>query len=166
MRVIGPDGKQIGILSREEALGKARKLGLDLVEIAPSTNPPVAKIIEFAKFRYEQDKKAKIEKRLEKKGQILKEIWFTPLIGEADYQVRISRVKEFINEREKVRIIIKPKKRRLPDSSLLYKMMGRVIEELKTIAHIEQEPKLLGKQLVALVAPEKRTKNEEDKIKD
>lgn len=166
MRVIGPDGKQIGILERNEALKIAQDKELDLVEIAPKANPPVAKIIDFEKFRYEQEKKAREERKREKKGTTLKEVWFTPLIGESDYQVRLGRVKEFLEEKDKVRITVKPK-RRLPTTAPLYRVLERIIKDLEGIAKTEQEPKMAGRQLVTLVVPaggvgENTTKKEEN----
>lgn len=152
LRVIGPDGKQIGILNRAGALDRAREAELDLVEIAPNAKPPVAKIIDFTKFRYDQDKKTKEERKKAKSGTAIKEIWFTPLIGRGDYEVRLGRVKEFLEEHEKVRIIVRPK-RRLPKNDPLYMVLKRVLEDIKDIARVEQEPKMLGRQLVTLVAP-------------
>lgn len=160
LRVIGPDGKQIGILKREEALDKARGANLDLVEIAPNANPPVVKIIDFTKFKYIEEKKAREERKKEKKGTAIKEIWFTPLIGQGDYRVRLGRVREFLAEHEKVRIVVKPK-RRLPKNDPLYRVLERVLEDIKEIAKVEQEPKMLGRQLVTLVAPV--AKKHEDK---
>ncbi len=152
MRVIGPDGKQIGVMGQSEALGKARDMGLDLVEIAPKANPPVAKIIDFTKFKYEQEKKTREERRKERKGTTIKEIWFTPLIGRGDYQVRLTRVREFLGEHEKVRVIVRPK-RRLPKTDPLYRVIERVIKDTEDLARVEQEPKMLGRQLMALIAP-------------
>lgn len=163
MRVIGSDGKQIGLLGREDALVKAREQGLDLVEIAPSAVPPVAKIVDFAKFRYNEEKRAKEERKKAKAGTAIKEIWFTPLIGRGDYATRLGRVKEFLAEHEKVRIIVRPK-RRLPKNDPLYMVLARVIEDLRDVAKVEQEPKMLGRQLVTLVAPGVKQKNKnEDK---
>lgn len=152
LRVIGSDGKQIGVITRDQALASAREAELDLVEIAPNARPPVAKIVDFTKFKYEQEKRERQERKREKRGKVLKEIWFTPFIGEGDFRVRIERVKEFLGEREKVRITIRPK-RRLPDAKPLYRMLERVVKELEGLVRVEQEPKLLGRQLVTQVAP-------------
>ena len=157
LRLIGPDGKQIGIISREKALLKARELELDLVEVAPKANPPVAKLIEFTKFKYEEEKKEKEERKREKKGTSIKEIWFTPLIALGDYKVRLSRVKEFLDEGARVRVIIRPK-RRLEKTSPLYRVLERVIQDLKDEARAEQEPRMLGRQLVTLLVPQKSIK--------
>lgn len=167
LRLIGPDGKQIGILSREKALLNARELELDLVEVAPKANPPVAKLIEFTKFKYEQEKKEKEERKREKKGTSIKEIWFTPLIALGDYKVRLDRVKEFLDEGAKVRVIIRPK-RRLDKTTPLYRVLERVIQDLKEKARVEQEPRMLGRQLVTLLVPQKgiKAKGEKENEKD
>ena len=107
LRVIDAEGKQIGVLSLREALEKAAEAGLDLVEIAPTAKPPVAKIIDFAKFRYQQEKKEKEFRRKEKKGSEQKEVWLTPFIGESDYDVRLERVKEFLGNGNKVRVVVR-----------------------------------------------------------
>lgn len=158
--MIGPDGKQIGILTREEALTKAQQEGLDLVEIAPHANPPVVKVIDYTKFRYEQEKKNREERKKEKKGTVLKEVWFRPLIAEGDYQTRLERVNEFLGMGAKVRITVKPK-RRLDNTSPLYRVIERVITDLAEVSRVEQEPKMLGKQLMTLLTPHKGGKKED-----
>lgn len=163
LRVIGEDGKQIGILSRDEALGKARETGLDLVEIAPTAQPPVAKIIDFAKFKYQEEKKERAERKREKKGTVLKEIWLSPFIAKGDYQVRLEKIREFLGGGAKVRIAIKSK-RRIDKTEPLYKILKRLAADLKGISRVEQEPKMLGRQLVTIISPFKRGgKNEENK---
>lgn len=154
LRVIGPDGKQIGILSREEAIAKSQEQELDLVEIAPHANPPVVKIIDFTKFKYEQEKKAREERKKEKRGTTIKEVWFRPLIAQGDYQTRFEKVADFLAEGAKVRVTVKPK-RRLDNTSPLYRIIGRVITDSVEIAKIEQSPRLLGKQLVMLLSPQR-----------
>ncbi|OGM08796.1 translation initiation factor IF-3, partial [Candidatus Woesebacteria bacterium RBG_13_34_9] len=105
LRVIGQDGKQIGVLKREDALEKAKNLELDLVEIAPLAKPPVAKIVNIGKFKYEQEKKARKEKKRSKSGD-LKEIRFSPFIAEHDYYNRLKRVREFLEDKNKVRVVV------------------------------------------------------------
>ena len=154
LRVVGSDGKQVGIIPKAEALTRAQEAELDLVEIAPNANPPVAKIIDYAKFLYEEDKKARQERKKQKRGEQMKEIWLTPFMAENDYETRLDRVKEFLNDSAKVRVTIKPK-RRLPNVKPLFDMMRRALENLKEISKVEQEPKLLGRQLVAVISPVK-----------
>lgn len=163
LRVIGEDGKQVGILGKDEALRKAQEAGLDLVEIAPTAKPPVAKIIDFTKFKYQQEKKEREERKKEKKGTTLKEIWLRPFIAEGDYRVRLERIREFLGENAKVRITVKSK-RRIDKTEPLYKILRKIVEDLKEISRVEQEPKMLGRQLVTILAPyHAKEKNEEDK---
>ncbi|MEK7182633.1 MAG: translation initiation factor IF-3 [Patescibacteria group bacterium] len=157
LRVIGPDGKQVGILTREVALKRARELSVDLVEIAPNATPPVTKIVDYTKFLYEQEKKEREQRKKQKKGEQLKEVWFTPFIATNDYEVRLAKVKEFLEEGAKVRITIRPK-RRLFDTRPLYTVMGRVLAHLTEIARVEQQPKMLGRQLIGVVTPLKKGK--------
>lgn len=155
LRVIGPDGKQIGVISKDEALKKAQELGLDLVEIAPGARPPVAKIIDFTKFRYQQDKKNREQKLKERKGSEQKEIWLTPFMGNSDYQVRLSRIKEFLEEGHKVRVIVKFTGRQMAHTEFGYEATNRVATDLKDIARMEGRPKFMGRQLIAMVTPVK-----------
>ena len=154
LRVIGPDGKQVGILPKAEALIHAKEAELDLVEIAPNANPPVAKIVDYTKFAYVQEKKAKEERKKQKKGEQMKEIWLTPFMAANDYETRLDRVREFLTDSAKVRVTIRPK-RRLPNVQPLFVMMRKALGDLQQIARVEQEPKLLGRQLVAVISPMK-----------
>lgn len=163
LRVIGLDGKQVGILTRAEALNRAKDVELDLVEIAPNAKPPVARIINYTKFLYEQEKKAKEERKKQKKGEQMKEIWLTPFMAANDYETRLERVREFLTDSAKVRVTIRPK-RRLSNFQPLYVMMRKALTDLSEVSRIEQEPKLLGRQLVAIISPVKgELKNEENK---
>ena len=152
LRVIGSDGKQVGILTRTEALAKSKEVELDLVEIAPNANPPVAKIIDYKKFAYIQEKKAKEERKKQKRGEQMKEIWLTPFMAVNDYETRLDRVREFLGDSAKVRVTIRPK-RRLSNFQPLYEMMRKALTDLSSVSKIEQAPKLLGKQLVAIISP-------------
>ncbi len=105
LRVLDFEGKQIGVLKKEEALKLAKEAGVDLIEIAPNAAPPVAKIIDFGKFKYQEEKKLK-EMQKKSKPSELKELRFTPFIGEGDYQMRLKRIDEFFKERHKVKIVI------------------------------------------------------------
>lgn len=164
LRVISEDGKQVGILERNEALAKAQQAGLDLVEIAPTAKPPVARIIDFTKFKYQQEKKERDQRKKEKKGTTLKEIWLRPFIAEGDYQVRLGKIREFLGEGAKVRIAVKSK-RRIDKTEPLYKILRRIIEDLRDVGRVEQEPKMFGRQLITTLTPS-RGKNEESKNKD
>lgn len=155
LRVIGPDGKQLGVFSKEEALKKATEMELDLVEIAPSAKPPVAKIVDYAKFRYQQDKKDREAKLKEKKGSEQKEIWFTPFMADNDYQVRLSRVKEFLEDGYKVRIAVRFTGRQLSHREFGYEIAGRVTSDTKEMSRIDSPPKFIGRQLLMTITPVK-----------
>ncbi|MBI2590424.1 MAG: translation initiation factor IF-3 [Candidatus Blackburnbacteria bacterium] len=156
LRVIDADGKQIGVLSVQEALKKAAEAELDLVEIAPAAKPPVAKIIDFAKFRYQQEKKEKESRRKEKKGSEQKEVWLTPFMGESDYNVRLERVKEFLGEGNKVRIVVRFTGPQMSHREFGYQMAEKVKSDTQDIAGIDQAPKFLGRQLMMVLTPVKQ----------
>ncbi|MBI4029250.1 MAG: translation initiation factor IF-3 [Candidatus Blackburnbacteria bacterium] len=156
LRVIDSEGKQIGILSVREALEKAAELGLDLVEIAPTAKPPVAKVIDFAKFRYQQEKKEKESRRKEKKGSEQKEVWLTPFMGESDYNVRLERVKEFLGEGNKVRVVVRFTGPQMSHREFGYQMAEKVKKDTQDMAGIDQAPKFLGRQLMMVLTPVKQ----------
>ncbi|MBI2066017.1 translation initiation factor IF-3 [Candidatus Woesebacteria bacterium] len=151
VRVIGSDGKQLGVLSREEALAKAKKANLALIEIAPNATPPVAKIIDPGKFKYQEEKKLKNQKKA--RGGELKEIRFSPFIAENDYQIRLGRVKEFLGERNKVRLVVVFKGRQMGSKPFGYNLLKRIVNELAETISVDMEPKFLGRQLIMVVSP-------------
>lgn len=153
LRVIGPDGRQLGVFSLKEAVEKAQEVGLDLVEIAPHASPPVAKIIDFAKFRYQQEKKEREAKKKEKKGTEIKEVWLTPFMATNDYLVKAGKIKEFLAEGHKVRIAVRFKGRQMGRKDSGYIIVKRLEEDIKEEGKIEQQPKFLGRQLVTTLTP-------------
>lgn len=168
VRVIGPDGKQLGIFSVSEALTEAEKEGLDLVEIAQHATPPVVKIIDFAKFRYQQEKKEREARKKEKKGRESKEVWLTPFIGANDYQTRLEKIREFLTEGSKVRVVVRFKGNQMSRKQFGYEVSGKVVKDVQDIGGVDQEPKFLGRQLIMTLTPVKKQKvneeNEEKKI--
>jgi len=157
LRVIGPDGKQIGLLTKAEALEKSKKEGLDLIEIAPQAVPPVAKIINFGKFRYQEEKKRRLEAKRAKSAE-LKEIRFTPFIAENDYNIRLERIKEFLTEKNKVKAVVVFKGRQLGSKQFGYSLLKRVVEELGESIVIDMEPKFVGRHLIMIISPVNRPK--------
>lgn len=155
LRVIGQDGKQIGVLARQEALQKAQEAKLDLVEVVPKANPPVAKIINFAKFRYQQDKKDREAALKEKKGTEQKEIWLTPFMADNDYKVRLERIREFLSQGHKVRVIVKFTGRQMAHREFGYQITDRVLTDTKDGAKLDGQRKFLGRQLMMMVSPVK-----------
>jgi translation initiation factor IF-3 len=158
LRVIGPDGKQLGVFSKSEALARAEEEGFDLIEIAPTAKPPVAKIMDFAKFRYQQDKKEREAALKEKRGTEQKEIWLTPFMGEHDYEVRLGRIREFLEDGSKVRVAVRFTGRQMAHREFGYKMCQRVVSDMKLISKLDGEPKFLGRQLMFTLSPVKGKK--------
>lgn len=152
VRVIGADGKQVGVMKTAEALKKAQEENLSLVEIAPLAKPPVAKIVDYGKFRYQEEKKArKVQKGV--KGGGVKEIRFSPFIAENDYKIRIERVKEFLGERNKVRLVVVFKRPQMGSKLFGYKLFQRVLGELGETVAVDMQPKFLGKHLMMIISP-------------
>ncbi len=168
LRLLDSEGKQIGVLSKIEALEKARNLGLDLVEIAPMAKPPVAKIINFKKFLYQQEKKRREEKKKSKISET-KEIRLSPFISENDLRVMINRGREFLADGDKVKIVVKFRGRQITHPEFGRKVVNNVIDALSDISKIEREPHFEGNQLVTLITLEKKKqhgKNEDTKVSE
>ncbi|MGB9637275.1 MAG: translation initiation factor IF-3 [Microgenomates group bacterium] len=154
VRVIDEDGKQIGIMPIFNAIQKAREAGVDLIEVAPNANPPVCKIIDFKKFKYLEAKKEKEEKKGQKGGD-LKEIIFSPFIAQNDLNTRVKKIKDFLSQGNKVKIRIKFSGRELGKKEFGYKLIERVLGELKETANKEGEPKFQGRELFLILSPNK-----------
>lgn len=164
VRLIGVDGKQIGVIKLKEALAKSQKAGLDLVEIASLAKPPVVKITDFGKFKYKEEKKLRTQKKKSKIPE-LKEIRFSPFIGEADYATRLERIKEFLEEKDKIRLVVKFKGRQMGSKQFGYSLLKRILEELGESVAIDMEPKFLGRHLVMVVSPLGKSKAVEQESK-
>lgn len=162
VRLLGPDNKQIGIVSRAEALSKAKEAGLDLIEIAPKAQPPVVKIEELGKFRYQEEKKLQKQKKGAKTSD-LKEIRFSPFIAEHDFETRFERINQFLQENNKVRAVVVFKGRQLGSKNFGYQLLKKLVERLGDKVVIDMEPKFIGRHLVMVVSPTKKiiTKKEE-----
>ena len=142
-------------MSRDEALFKARQAGLDLVEVASNTNPPVCKIIDFKKFKYQEDKKQRAGKKKNKAGET-KEIRFTPFIAKGDYDLRIRRAKGFLKEGEKVRLTIRFVGRQITRKQFGYDLLKKVNTTLGEISKVEVEPKWHGRMLSMVLKPSQK----------
>lgn len=169
--MIDSSGHQVGLFSLSQALEKAREQEVDLVEIAPNANPPVAKIVDFTKFKYQQEKREREAKLKEKRGAELKEIWFTPFIADNDYGVRLERVKEFLGGGHKVRTVVRFTGRQMGHREFGYQILDHVVLDTKEIAKVDQTPKLIGRQLLMTLSPVKKSKkeaenNEKEKTKN
>lgn len=151
VRVIGADGAQLGVLDTAVALQMANEAGLDLVEIAPNQRPPVCRIMDFGKYKYELKKKEQASKR--KQHQMhLKEVRVRPRIAEHDMQVKVRHAREFLEAGDKVQVNCLLRGREVMHPDLALKVMKQVYEQLQDIAKVEREPRLEGKRLVMIVA--------------
>lgn len=155
LRVLDIEGKQIGILSKLEALNRAKAEGLDLVEIAPAAKPPVAKIIDFNKFLYQEQKKKQQEKKRAKISET-KEVRLGPFMSQNDLEVMINRARAFLENSDKVRLVVKFAGRQITHPEFGQQILGRVLQSISDISKVEKEPKFEGKQLITIVTPEKK----------
>lgn len=152
IRVLDNSGKQIGVLSRTEALEKARQSKLDLVEIAPKARPPVAKIVDFNKFLYQQEKK-KREERKKSKVSETKEVRLGPFMNDHDLGVMIRRSRDFLNNGDKVKLVVRFSGRQIVHPEFGQKILEKVIAELSEVSKVEKEKHFEGKQLISILTP-------------
>lgn len=152
VRLISADGKQIGIKSTQEALVEARNNNLDLVEIAPNAKPPVAKIVELGKFKYQEEKKLKKQKKGAKASE-LKEVRFSPFIADHDFAVRIEKIEEFLNDRHKVRVAIVFTGRQMESKNFGYKVIDKILYALNGKMAVDMKPKFIGRHLITVISP-------------
>ena len=152
VRVIGSDGEQIGILPIAEALRIAENDAMDLVEVSPDARPPVCKIMDYGRYRYEQTKKKHEAKKKQSTFQ-LKEIKVRPKTGEHDLQVKIGHIKKFIGKKDKVKVSVIFRGREITLSELGRSVLQKIVDETEEIAMVEQEPKFEGRILVMVLAP-------------
>ena len=157
LRVIDAEGKQIGVLTKDEALRIARERELDLVEIAPTAKPPVAKIIDFNKYQYQLAKKKQEEKKKAKSSET-KEIRLGPFMSDNDLQVMIRRGREFLTDGDKIRLVVKFRGRQITRSEFGREIINKVVNALSDISKVDRESKFEGRQMVALLSPEKGKK--------
>ena len=150
MRVVGSNGEMIGVLPTREAIRMAYDAGLDLVEIAAAADPPVCKILDLGKYKYEIQKK-KNEARKKQKVIEVKEIKMRPGIDEHDYQVKMRSMRRFLEEGDKVKVTIRFRGRELVHQDLGLKVLDRVREELDGLGKVEQMPRIEGRQMVMVV---------------
>lgn len=152
VRLIGKDGSQVGIVSIKDALLHAQQSGLDLVEISPHSVPPVCKVVDYGKYRYQMTKKVRENKKAQHQAK-LKEIKVKPNIDEHDLQTKIKRAGEFIGKGNKVKITCVFRGREMAHPELGEKVTKRFVQEFEGIAHIEVPPKRIGRHLSLVLAP-------------
>ncbi|MFQ5847529.1 MAG: translation initiation factor IF-3 [Candidatus Methylomirabilales bacterium] len=149
---MGADGVQLGILSPEEALEKARSAGLDLVEVAPTAKPPVCRIMDYGKYRYEQSKKAREAKKKQSIIQ-LKEIKLRPKTDEHDFQFKARHVDRFLRSGHKAKVTMMFRGREMVHTDLGKRLLDRLANALKDVGQVEQSPKLEGRNMTMVLAP-------------
>jgi translation initiation factor IF-3 len=155
VRVIGADGEQVGVLSRDDALRMAEDAGLDLVEIVPNADPPVCRVMDFGKFKFEQQKKAHAAKRKTKQQEI-KELKFRPSTEDGDYNVKLRNLRRFLEEGDKVKVTVRFKGREMAHTELGEAMVKRIQGDIVEEAVVESFPRFEGRQMVMMVAPKKK----------
>ena len=152
VRLIDEEGNQAGVISIKEALLQADKVGVDLVEIAPNANPPVVKIIDYGKLRYQEAKKAH-EAKAKQKVVTIKEIKFRPSTDEGDYKIKMRNLLRFLEDGDKVKVTLRFRGREIAHQEFGAKLLERIRDELTDHGQVEQMPKMEGRQMVMMVSP-------------
>lgn len=152
VRVIGAGGENHGVIAVEEGIRIAEEAGLDLVEVSPNADPPVCKILDYGKFKYEQQKR-KNEARKKQKTIEVKEIKFRPNIEQHDYDVKLRSLKKFIEEGDKVKVTLRFRGREMAHQGLGLDVLQRVRREMEETAKVEQRPNIEGRQMIMVLAP-------------
>ncbi len=152
VRLVDADGEMIGVVPTEEALDRATDAGLDLVEVSPNADPPVCKILDFGKLKYENQKK-KAEARKKQKTIDVKEIKMRPGIEEHDYQVKMRSMRRFIDDGDKVKVTLRFRGREMAHQDLGAKVLDRVRDDMDELAKVEQFPQMEGRQMTMVFAP-------------
>ncbi|HEX2585389.1 MAG TPA: translation initiation factor IF-3 [Steroidobacteraceae bacterium] len=155
LRIIDAQGNQAGVLSKFDAMKMAEEAGLDLVEISPTADPPVCRIMDFGKFLFEANKKAHAAKRNQKQIQI-KEIKFRPGTEEGDYQIKLRNLIRFLTEGDKAKVVLRFRGREMAHQDIGREILERVQQDLAQVGTVEQFPVMEGRQLVMLIGPKKK----------
>ena len=155
MRLISSTGEQLGIVSTRQAMSMAEEEDIDLVEISPNATPPVCKLMDFGKFKYEQSKKRDEAKKKQKQVQI-KEIKFRPGTDDGDYNIKMRNIQRFLADGDKVKVTLRFRGREMAHQQLGAQLLKRVQEDLVEVGAVEQFPKMEGRQMVMMVAPKKK----------
>ncbi|WP_341647111.1 translation initiation factor IF-3 [Thauera sp. SDU_THAU2] len=153
--MVGEEGEQLGIVSLNAALNMAEEAGLDLVEIAPMAAPPVCKLMDFGKFKYQEQKKAH-EARLKQKQVQVKEVKLRPGTDENDYQIKLRNLKRFLEEGDKCKVTLRFRGREMAHQEFGLRQLERVKADLEDLGQVEQMPKMEGRQMIMVIAPKKK----------
>jgi translation initiation factor IF-3 len=152
VRLIDENGANVGVVSRLDAIARATEAGLDLVEVSPDADPPVCKILDFGKYKYQEQKKA-AEARKRQKIVEIKEIKMRPSIDDHDYDVKMRSMRRFFDEGDKVKVTLRFRGREMAHQELGYQLLQRVKGDLTELSKVESEPRLEGRQMVMVLAP-------------
>jgi len=155
VRVIGPNGEQVGIMAVQDALRSAESSGLDLVEVAPGAEPPVCRIMDYGKFVFEQNKKAQSARRKQKQIQV-KEVKFRPGTEEGDYQVKLRNLIKFLTQGDKAKVTLRFRGREMVHQEIGAALLKRVQQDLEDYGSVEQQPLMEGRQMVMVIGPRRR----------
>ncbi|HEU4857527.1 MAG TPA: translation initiation factor IF-3 [Rhodanobacteraceae bacterium] len=155
VRVIGADGEQVGILGRDEALAMAEEAGLDLVEIQPTAEPPVCRIMDFGKFKFEQQKKANAARKKSKQVEI-KEVKFRPTTDIGDYNIKLRNMQRFLEDGDKVKVNIRFRGREMRHQELGMELARRVQNDIVELGTVDQFPRMEGRQMTMMISPKKK----------
>ena len=155
VRLIGVDGEVVGIMSDREALKMAEEADTDLVEISPNATPPVCRLMDYGKFKYQEQKKAAEAKAKQKVIQV-KEIKLRPGTDENDYQVKMRSIKRFIEEGDKVKVTLRFRGREMAHQEIGMRQLERIRDELNEVVQVESMPKLEGRQMIMMLAPARK----------
>lgn len=150
--MIGDDGEQLGVLATRDALAKARELGLDLVEVSPTSRPPVCRIMDFGKYKYEQAKKTRVSRKRQHQV-VLKEIKLRPKIEKHDYEFKKRHITDFLDHGDKVKVTLMFRGREMAHADLGRKLLEQLAVELKDVAKVEAPPRQEGRLMILLLAP-------------
>jgi len=155
VRLIGQDGEQLGIVKLEQAFRLAEDADVDLVEIAPNASPPVCRLMDYGKFKY-QEQKRQAEARARQKVIHIKEVKFRPVTDDGDYQVKLRNLRRFLDEGDKAKVTLRFRGREMAHQELGMRVLERVRDDLAEVAQVESMPKLEGRQMIMVIAPRKK----------
>ena len=155
--MIDHEGEQLGIITSEEALQKASSVGLDLVEVSPNAEPPVCRIMDFGKYRFENSKKKQGAKKKQRRTQV-KEIKFRPRTEVGDYKTKLGKLTKFLEAGDKTKVTMRFRGREFAHQELGMQLLKRVVADLEEIANVEQMPGMEGRQMVMVLGPKKTNK--------
>ncbi len=152
LRLVGPDGELLGVFPRDIAFKKAQELNLDIVEVAPQAKPPVCRIVDYPKYRYEQEKREREVKKHQKRAQ-LKEVRIRPRIGIHDYEVKRKHIVEFLEKKHKVRVRMWFRGREIAHKDIGNKVIDKLLKDIEKVGRVDREPHMMGKTMVLILSP-------------